>query len=95
MAFAKGNKHGEKSRVIEQALRRAVAQDDGVRLRRMVEAVLDKAAEGELAHIAWLADRLDGKPKQQIEQTIDANIAFDETIGTAAGLLGKLRKPNP
>jgi hypothetical protein len=62
-----GNKLGEKKGMIEGALRRAIAQDDGVRLRRMVEAILDKAADGELSHVAWIADRLDGKAKQQVD----------------------------
>jgi len=91
--FQKGNKHAAKSKVIEGALRRAVAQDDGERLRRMVEAILDKAAEGELSHAAWIADRLDGKARQQIEMEVDANVTFNEVIAKAEELRGKVRKP--
>lgn len=51
------------------ALNRAIAQDDAGRLRKCAETLLNKAAEGEPWAIAMLADRLDGKPKQQTEVT--------------------------
>lgn len=61
-----GNKNGAKSRMFEQALHRCIAQDDGDRIRKAAETLLDKAAEGEIWAIQMLADRLDGKPSQQI-----------------------------
>lgn len=61
-----GNKNAAKSRLFEQALHRAIAQDDGDRVRRAAEVVLDKAAEGEIWAVQMLADRLDGKPSQTI-----------------------------
>lgn len=66
MAAPIGNQNAAKSRMFEQALHRAIAQDDGKRLRQAAENVLDKAAEGEAWAISMLADRLDGKPSQQI-----------------------------
>lgn len=40
--------------------------DAGARLRKAAEALLDHAANGEYWAINMLADRLDGKPMQQI-----------------------------
>lgn len=50
-------------------LNRAIAQDDAKRLRQCAERLLDLAAEGESWAVQMLADRLDGKPKQQTEVT--------------------------
>jgi hypothetical protein len=47
-------------------LKRAIAQDDGVRLRKAAEKLLDKAAEGEPWAIKEIADRLDGKSQQNV-----------------------------
>lgn len=66
MAFEKGNKLGAKGRLFDGALRRAIAQDDGVRLRRAAESLLDAAAAGEAWAINQLADRLDGKAQQNV-----------------------------
>jgi hypothetical protein len=66
MAAPIGNKNAAKSRLFEQALHRAIAQDEGVRIRKAAETLLDKAAEGEIWAVQMLADRLDGKPTQQI-----------------------------
>ena len=93
--FQKGNKLGQKKGIIDAALRRAVAQDDGERIRKAVENILDKAADGELPAIAWLADRLDGKVAQQIEAVVDANVAFAETVSAADALRNKIRKNDP
>jgi len=48
-------------------LDRAIAQDDAKRLRQCAETLLDLAASGDLQAIAMIADRLDGKPRQQTE----------------------------
>lgn len=45
-----------------------MAQGGGAdRLRRIAEALLAKAEEGDLAAIKELGDRLDGKPAQTIQ----------------------------
>jgi hypothetical protein len=46
------------------ALERALAQDDGKKLRLAVDKMLDAASDGEAWAINFLADRLDGKPHQ-------------------------------
>jgi len=48
------------------ALKRAIAQDDGKRVRECAETLLTKAAEGEPWAVGMLADRLDGKVTQPI-----------------------------
>ena len=45
-------------------LRRAIAQDNGERLRASIEKLLNLASNGEPWAIRELADRLDGRPKQ-------------------------------
>ena len=66
MPFQPGHKHGAKSRMFEGALKRAIAQDDGERLRKAAEQLLDQAAAGEQWAIQYLADRLDGKAAQSV-----------------------------
>lgn len=61
-----GNQNAAKSRRFEQALERAIAQDDGVRIRKAAETLLDKAALGEPWAIKELRDTLDGKPAQAV-----------------------------
>ena len=62
-----GNTNATKSKVWIAALNRAVAQDDGARLRAAAEKLIELAVEGDVAALRELGDRLDGKPKQQIE----------------------------
>lgn len=66
MAFQKGNQLGAKSKLFDAALKRAIAQDDGVRLRNAAEKLLELAATGEAWAIRELADRLDGKSQQNV-----------------------------
>ena len=60
---------GAKIKRFFAALERAIAQEDGKKLRDAADKLLDEAAKGEPWAIQMLADRLDGKPKQQIEAT--------------------------
>jgi len=66
MGFQPGHKHGEKSRLFDGALRRAIAQSNGVQLRQAAEKLLEAAANGEPWAINTLADRLDGKAPQSV-----------------------------
>ena len=59
-----GNRNAQKGRMWNDALRRAIAQDDGKRLRAAIEQLLNLASNGEPWAIKELADRLDGRPKQ-------------------------------
>jgi hypothetical protein len=49
------------------ALNRAIAQDEGKKLRSAAEKLLALASAGEPWAVKELADRLDGKPKQTVE----------------------------
>ena len=62
-----GNKNATKNKIWAEALDRAIAQDDGKRLRGAAEKLLDLAADGEQWAVKELGDRLDGKPTQQTE----------------------------
>lgn len=57
------------------AITRACKQEDGKRLRRAAELLLDLAAQGESWAIKELADRLDGKPVANVDATVRGNLA--------------------
>jgi predicted transcriptional regulator len=59
-----GNKNAQKGQIWNDSLRKAIAQDDGRRLRASVEQLLNLASNEEPWAIKELADRLDGRPKQ-------------------------------
>lgn len=70
-----GNQNAQKGRIWNDALRKAIAQDNGRRLRDSIEKLLDLASCGEPWAIKELADRLDGRPKQtNILETFDQPI---------------------
>ena len=79
-----GNPAGLPKRVkrFYNALDRAILQEDGERLRRAADALLDAAASGESWAIGMLADRLDGKPAQEIDvdATVTQAIVSDEPL---------------
>lgn len=69
-----GNQNARKSRMFEQALIRAIKQRDlkdgeGETLRKVAEALLDKALAADLTAIKEARDTLDGKPAQAIEHS--------------------------
>lgn len=62
-----GNPSGKQTeRKFKDALLRAIKQDNSERLREAAEKLLDLAAIGEPWAVKELADRLDGRPNQQI-----------------------------
>lgn len=64
-----GNDNATKNRPFLAALNRALAQGDPEKLRMIAEKLIAEAEKGEQWAIKELADRLDGKPKQQLEHT--------------------------
>lgn len=63
-----GNKNSSKNnRLWAETIKRAVVQSDPERLRRIAEALLTKAEDGDLGAIKELGDRLDGKAAQVIQ----------------------------
>ena len=78
------------------ALERAVAQDDGKKLRDAAESLLKSAADGEPWAIQQLADRLDGKPTQQVDMRVTRptrELSDDELASIAAGGSARAAKP--
>ena len=67
MAAPLGNKNAVKNRPWADAINRAVLANDGQRLRTIAEKLLVLAEAGDVSALRELGDRLDGKPKQQIE----------------------------
>lgn len=62
-----GNTNSNKSnRLWANTIKRAIAQSDPDRLRKIAEALLAKAEEGDMQAIKELGDRIDGKPTQTI-----------------------------
>lgn len=59
-------KSSKDNRLWRNTIQRAIAQGNPDRLRKIAETLLDKAAEGDMAAIKELGDRLDGKTSQQI-----------------------------
>ena len=68
----KGNTYSSKNnRLWADTLKRALMQADGNKIRAIAEALIEKAASGDVSAIRELGDRVDGKPTQQIDQTTE------------------------
>ena len=68
----KGNTYSSKNnRLWADTLKRALLQADGNKIRAIAEALIEKAASGDVSAIRELGDRVDGKPTQQIDQTTE------------------------
>jgi hypothetical protein len=84
MPFEPGHKLSRNVRLVDGMIRRVLAQDiaeaekDGSRprLRRAIEAQLDKAASGELPSLDWIVTRLEGKPVQSVQMDDDSMPVF-------------------
>lgn len=63
-----GNQNAAKGKMFEGALKRALARNDGS-LNKIADELVAKACTGEQWAVQMVADRLDGKAKQQIEAT--------------------------
>lgn len=80
MAFKKGqsgNPGGRsKEKPFADALRMeiAAAGEDHKALRKVAKALLEQAEGGDIRAIRELADRLDGKPLQAVEASVDASV---------------------
>ena len=69
MAAELGNDYSSKNnRLWRETLRRVAAQNPA-KLREIAEALYSKAAEGDVAAIREIGDRLDGKAAQALQLT--------------------------
>lgn len=67
----KGNNNSSlDNRLWANTIRRAVIQSDAARLRKIAEALLEKAEEGDIAAIKEIGDRLDGKAVQAVDASV-------------------------
>lgn len=72
-----GNKNSSKNnRLWAETIKRAVTQADGQKLRAIADALIEKAAEGDIQAIKELGDRLDGKPMQAVDTNVSGTIGF-------------------
>lgn len=67
-----------KDKPFRDALRMEIAEagDDRKRLRRIANALLSKAEEGDVQAIKEVGDRLDGKPAQEQHNTNETTIRY-------------------
>lgn len=91
MAAAPGNKNAAKGRLFEGVIKRALLADDGAKLRKIAEMIIEKAEAGDMMAARELLDRVDGKPKQQVELSGDAENPLHIFTHAAADLLDKIR----
>jgi len=75
-----GNNNYQKGTIWNDALRRAIAQDDGKRIRAAAEKLIDLAAEGTPWAVRELADRLDGKAFQSVQVSGDPDNPLGITV---------------
>lgn len=47
-------------------------EEGGTKLREVADALVTKATTGDVQAIKEIADRLDGKPQQQVDMDVDA-----------------------
>lgn len=92
MPFQKGqsgNPNGSAGpRRFHAAVEKALASDDGKRLRAAVDSMLDQAAAGEQWAIEFLADRLDGKATQTVHVMRHAIELSDADLSNIAASRG-------
>lgn len=74
----KGNQNAKKAKDFETAIRKALAQhSEPNALRKIATKVVDEALGGNLWAVGMIADRLDGKPAQQVDFTGELNVACE------------------
>lgn len=66
MGAPKGNRNAAKGRFWTDALRRAVLENDGKKLRKLADKLVAVAMKGNVHALRELGDRFEGKPAQAI-----------------------------
>lgn len=64
-----GNKNASHDKPWSDAIRRALLADDGKKLRTLAEKLVERAEGGDITALREIGDRIDGKPRQQMEVT--------------------------
>lgn len=68
----------EKNKMLKNIIKEVVMEDDGLKAKEIVKALVNKATDGDLRAIEILLDRIDGKVVQ--ENKIDGNMGHDFNI---------------
>ena len=82
MAAPDGNTYGSRNnRLLTDTLRRACLKSPE-KLRKMCEALLDKATEGDIPAASFIYDRLEGKPvqRQETDMALSGMVDFKQII---------------
>lgn len=69
-----GNKNATKNKPITDAIRRVLLSNDGEKLRKLAEAMVDRAIEQSDTAAKEINDRVEGKVSQEIEHSGEVNI---------------------
>lgn len=73
-----GNTNARKeNRIWGDTIKRVVTQGNSKRLRAAAEKLVDEAEAGNVNALRELGDRLDGKPHQSIDATIDGSLTVE------------------
>lgn len=73
------NTNNRKNQYWSDALRKHVTQNPKD-LAEAAQALFDKAKDGDVFAMKEIGDRLEGKPKQQVEMSGELNVGFHELL---------------
>ena len=80
VGFQPNNDYGKRVRYVTNAIKRAVHQDDGKKLRSMVDKMMDLAIDGDVSAAVFIRDSLDGKPVASVEIQDDRSTLREYTV---------------
>jgi len=76
-----GNSNAANAKVAKAALMRALENKSKVMGKQMLEAIweaqIDRALQGERDSAQLIIERLDGKPKQELDAQVNGNIVLE------------------
>ena len=76
-----GNKNAVKNRPITEAITRALLANDGEKLRKLADALVDRAIESDTRAAIEVNDRIEGKVTQPIEGTAEDGALLIRWLG--------------
>ena len=91
MGAPHGNQNARNSRLVADAIRRALAKSGGslaAGLDKIADKLVGAAEAGQQWAISEIADRLDGRPKQ----TLDAHVEHTVNVGSSEELVPGLTR---
>lgn len=80
-----GNQHAVKKKLWSDALRHQALRDPK-RLSKIADKLLDMAADGDIAAIRELGDRLEGRPVQATELNANLTLSHEQAIAALFSL---------